>query len=102
MDLGGSVTEDLSAGMSGLLLAATGKDLATVVVDQVAAGSPAAEAGLRKGDLLVTVDGVEASSIPLVRLLERTRILGERFDLRVRRGDSELATTFTTKPVDRP
>ena len=89
-------------GSSGLLLVATGEDFARVVVDHVVSGSPAAEAGLREGDIVVTVDGVEASSIPLLRLLERTRLPGEKLDLRLRRGDSEIATVLTTRPVERP
>ncbi len=89
-------------GRSGLLLATTGEDLTTVVVDHVAADSPAAEAGLAKGDIVLTVDGVEASSIPLLRLLERTRIPGETFDLRIRRGEAEYSSTVTTDPVALP
>ena len=89
-------------GVSGLLLASAGENFDTVVVEAVAAGSPATEAGLQRGDVLVTVDGVAASSIPLARLLERTRMPGERLELSIRRGDIEFATTLTTEPIELP
>jgi PDZ domain-containing protein/aspartyl protease len=50
---------------SGLVLAAAGDNFETVTVNKVAHNSPASEAGIRAGDLLVSIDGRTTRDISL-------------------------------------
>lgn len=78
--------------MSGLVLAA--RDAGggrRIVVEEVASGTPGAEAGVRAGDVIVAVDGEPADGLDLGRiegLLEGPS--GATRTLRVRRGDELL------------
>ncbi len=63
-----------------------------VLVVRVARGSPAAAAGLRRGDLIMGVAGVPVGSVDeLNRALPRS---GERATLNLLRGDRELAVVI--------
>ncbi|HWS45973.1 MAG TPA: S1C family serine protease [Acidimicrobiia bacterium] len=61
---------------------------ATVV--SVAAGGPAARAGVRSGDVVVRVDGREVTSIDDVMAIVRSRSPGAAVELEVRRHKAEL------------
>lgn len=65
-------------------IAFTGED--TIVVREVMAGSGAAEAGVRAGDVVVTVDGDRADARRMAELSESLEP-GDRVRLVVRRGD---------------
>lgn len=56
------------ADMSGLVLDAGGAGLSTITVGHVIAATPAADAGFREGDRIVTVDGMPADSLGLLRV----------------------------------
>jgi len=64
------------------------------VVREVYAGSPAAKAGLEKGDRIVTLDGVPASQFDALRKTTQTR-MGETVPLTYLR-DGQLHTTTIT------
>jgi S1-C subfamily serine protease len=66
-------------------------------VETVAAGSPAAEAGIIPGDEIVSADGVAASQKLLGELRERLRKPGERVVLVVRRGGEERKIEIVTR-----
>src|SRR6516164_2021783 len=70
-------------------------DRAGLLVEAVAPGSPAHEAGIERGDLLISLDGVEVvSSTGLALLLEN--LLGRRTVRAVLlRGDQELTVRLT-------
>jgi S1-C subfamily serine protease len=84
------------ADMSGLLLRLD-DSLSTMFVETVAAGSPAAEAGIIPGDEIVSADGVAASQKLLGELRERLRKPGERVVLVVRRGGEERKIEIVTR-----
>ncbi len=53
---------------SGLTIAATGADLRSFIIQRVVSDSPAAEAGLQKGDLIKSMKGIPASFYTLAAL----------------------------------
>jgi putative serine protease PepD len=65
------------------------------LVNEVAAGSPAASAGLRPGDLVTAVDGTEVRGPSGFVSAVAAHRPGERLTLTVRRGTSTLALTVT-------
>ena len=74
-----------AADRAGVYFIAGGTALEEIRVDQVAAGGPAAQAGLRSGDILVEIDGVDASTLTLESLRRRLAI-ADSSRLRLRRG----------------
>lgn len=63
---------------------------AGVSVSRVGEESPAAEAGLAKGDLLVGIDDKAVNNMDDLNAWKETAARGDAFTLRVRRGDEEL------------
>lgn len=69
-------------------------DTKKVTISKVYSGTPSEEAGLKKGDEIVSVDGVDATSEELTDLVSKIRGKeGTTVRLEIRRGDSE--DTFT-------
>ena len=71
--------------------------LTTLVADVVAPDTPASEAGLRHGDVVVSVDGVPGSPRLLGELRERLRRPGERVAFVVRRSGEEKRVEIVTR-----
>ncbi|PTY02129.1 hypothetical protein DB347_24725 [Opitutaceae bacterium EW11] len=69
------------------------------LVRSVAAGSPAASAGLAEGDVIVTLDGEPASPEHLsdARTLLRARPAGSKVPVKFRRGDADHTTVLTLR-----
>jgi hypothetical protein len=82
--------------MSGALLAADGADK-TVKVMAVMPESPAAEAGLREGDAIVTIGGKRTPDLPLELVKEMFRRPGETYKLEVDRGGKAIRTTIVLR-----
>ena len=84
---------DLKPGRIGIRLVPAGAFDADVRVDRVTPGSPAARAGLLKGDRILAIDGqsVERSSV-LMESLAR-RYAGDSVVLKIRRGQDEITPT---------
>lgn len=94
-----SIAEPFDADMSGAALV-TDDSLSSIIVDAVAPGSPAAEAGLVRGDVVVSVDGAPASHNVLGELRERLRRPGEHILLIVRRdGETKRVEIVTRRLV---
>jgi hypothetical protein len=85
-------------GTTGLLLALEGA--AAITVERVAPGSPADRAGLREGDRVLAVDGIEAASVSFESLLERMRTPGVKMSLRVRRNETVVEVDLTPRALD--
>ena len=91
-----SFAEPFDADMSGASLAMD-DSLATIVVETVAANTPAAESGLQSGDVVVSADGALPSRQTLGALRERLRRPGERIVLVVRRNGETRRIEFVTR-----
>jgi len=81
-----AITPDLA---SGLKLA---RD-SGVIVSDVSPGGPAADAGLRPGDVILTVDGAPMESVPLFAFRLFTRSAGDRVSFEILRGDTRASVT---------
>jgi M6 family metalloprotease-like protein len=73
-----------------------------VVIAEVASDSPAARAGLRKGELLAKLDGKEIGSADAVRELLQGKSAGDAVKLTVTRQDKPVDLTATLSPISRP
>ena len=74
-----------------------------LIVTRVFAGSPAARAGMRPGDVIVAVDGVSAAGRSVNDVV--SRILGRagtRVTVRLRRGTTIIDLTLTRGTITRP
>jgi hypothetical protein len=96
--LGGGAPKVLAAGGQWGLVAAkeVGDDDAGVDVKAVLPGGPAALAGLKKGDRLLTLDGRWTDSLPDLYTAAGYVKAGQTVVVRVKRGDKELE--FKVKP----
>jgi predicted metalloprotease with PDZ domain len=81
-----SFSEPYEATMSGIRLWAEGGDFRRFIVHRVMENSPAAEAGLREGDQIVSIDGQRATSFTLDQLKQMFRQAGKEYVLGVKRG----------------
>lgn len=75
--------------MSGLSLIAKGANLKTFEVVQVQPGTPAADAGIQKGDIIVAVDDEAAADLALAAIRGLFRQVGHEYKLLIdRKGQS--------------
>jgi hypothetical protein len=75
--------------MSGLRFAGDGPDFTTLRVKRVSAGSPAAEAGVQREDILERVNGRAVSELGLSGVRDLLKRHGAELELVVRRGTTE-------------
>ena len=76
------------------------KQTSGVIVSDVLPGSPALAAGMRVGDILQTIDGRPAYSVPYVSFRLMTVEAGSKVHLEILRGKDRLA--FDVPVVERP
>ena len=81
-----SFNEPFEIDMSGLNLMSKPDDFRVIQVERVRAQSPAAEAGLRQGDVLVTINRRPAGELGLDKLSKMFRQSGRTYLLTIRRG----------------
>ena len=84
--------------MSGMFLYADGAKYEHVRVLAVHPGSPAAEAGLRDEDEIVSIDGRPAAKLGLDATRDLFRTAGTH-TLEVKRGDGAVTVRLTTRPL---
>jgi len=87
-----AITPDLASGLK------LGRD-SGVIVSDVAPGGPADEAGLRPGDVILTVDGAPMESVPLFAFRLFTRAAGDRVSFETLRGN--LRSAVSVRVVER-
>ncbi len=68
-----------------------------VIVSDVLPGGPAEAAGLRIGDILLTVDGKSADNLPYVAFHMLSRDAGEKVRFEVLRGTAQMTLDVTLK-----
>src|ERR1043165_1083894 len=83
--------EPLEYDMSGVRLRASGDDFRTFRVYQVLKDSPAAEAGLRQGDVLTAIDDASASGFSLDEIYQMLKQQGREYKLSFQRGSETLS-----------
>lgn len=71
------------------------KDIGGIYVASVAEGGSASEAGLRKGDVILSVDGVAVNDSATFLEQIGKRRPGDEITLRLRRGEKEITTKAT-------
>lgn len=80
--------------MSGLWYCADGDDFAVLKIQSVVSGSPADEAGVRKGDIITEIDGKPTSQTPLDQVRSLLRREGEERVFTIQRGDEQVKITI--------
>ena len=83
---------------SGLALRAEGADYRTFRVREVLEDSPATEAAILAGDVVVSIDGITADKLTLTTLNEMLEQPVAR-QLEVRRGEQRIELTLTPRPL---
>jgi C-terminal processing protease CtpA/Prc len=83
--------------MSGLELMTGANDFKAILIKDVRAGTPAAEAGLREGDMVVSINGRPASEFDLDKLSQMFRQSGKEYLLTVRRDDQVISARLRLK-----
>jgi PDZ domain len=81
--------------MSGVSVAATGPGLRTLEVVQVRSGSPGAEAGVQKGDVIEGVDDEAAADISVTAVRELFRNVGHKYKLLINRDGKTMTINVT-------
>lgn len=85
-------TEPYEHNMSGIGLRAEGKDFKTIRIYRIIADSPAAQAGLREGDEIVSIDSKPAYDFTLDQLYRMFKQEGREYVFRIARGRAKLET----------
>jgi C-terminal processing protease CtpA/Prc len=94
---GPSFARPFEADMTGMILTIRPDGDHPVEVVKVAPGSPAAEAGVAAGDILVSVDGKPLAAGDLAAFRKRMKTEGEALRLGLVRGAEKTEAAFTTR-----
>ena len=75
------------------------EDKSGVLIHQVYEGSPAADAGVKQNDQLVSIDGKSAMEMGLIGIEEALKEIGATVELVIKSGGSEKTITITLKEL---
>lgn len=92
-----SLAEPFEYDMSGLFLMAEGAGFERLKVHRVIADSPAAEAGLQEGDVIVAVDGRPAAGFSLDQVRQMFKEEGRKVRLDVQREEAVRSVRVTLR-----
>ena len=67
-----------------------------VLVVRVLEGTPAAEAGLRRGDVILQVEGVPVRSADALQIQVENTKIGDALQLKIQRGDRPMTVQVKT------
>ncbi len=85
--------ESLELGYVGISSTAGDTDVQGVLVAEVVEGSPAAEAGLEAGDVILSLDGRPIQDMAELSAAVKLRMPGEAVELTMRRGEDTYVAT---------
>jgi PDZ domain len=94
LDPNSEFRDDESEDMSGISIIATGPGLKTFVVTQVRSGTPGADAGIQKGDVIAGVDDEAAADLSLMAIRDLFRQVGHDYKLLVERNGQTRTVTI--------
>ncbi len=83
---------------AGLVLTTEGKDFGTIRVTEVLENSPASDAGLRKDDIVLSIDGRPVTDLKVSKLAEMFE-KPTTYKLTIRRGEQTLQVPLTPKKM---
>ena len=90
LEPGEHLQDPYEADMSGAFLIAEGEDLRTIKVYRVLANSPAAEAGIVEGDIVISVDGKPVNDFSLDQIGQLFKQEGSQLLFTIKRGEKLL------------
>ncbi|MGB9180402.1 MAG: aspartyl protease family protein, partial [Pyrinomonadaceae bacterium] len=90
-------SEPYEADMSGMKLVADGDDFSIVLVDDVEAKSPAAEAGIQGGDTITAIDGRPAQEFTLDQIRRMLMQDGREYLITLKRGEQTVQARLKLK-----
>lgn len=90
-------TEAYEIDMSGLELMTRKDNFKAILIKDVRTSSPAAAAGLREGDQIVSINGHPATEFDLDKLNKMFKQSGKKYRLTIRRNDRVISTTLRLK-----
>ena len=96
LEANSSFTQPMDRATAGVVLTTEGKDYSTIRVIDVLENSPAAEAGIRKDDIVLSVDGKPAAELKATKIAELFEKPGT-YTLTIRRGEQTLQVPLTPR-----
>lgn len=88
------IQEEDEEDKSGLTIVAKGPSLKTFLITEVAPATPAAEAGIQKGDVIAGIDNEAAADLTLWDVRDLFRQIGHKYTLLLERNGQTLTVTF--------
>jgi hypothetical protein len=97
LDPNGQLGTPMEFDMSGMSLAAVSSDQSVFRVRTLIEQSPASDAGVAVGDLLMAIDGTPVRAVTLNDIRQGFKVPGKRFALTLKRGDRVIELAITTR-----